>query len=297
MLARIILSVRPWSFTMTSGVVISALTLASYYGYQLDVTLAMLALVGAVLLHAFVNWFNDYWDYVVGVDRVGVGTTIYRPHALIEGVMEPRRLLTLGFSLAAVSTLIGLYIALNGRPLVLPIGVAGLLVGFLYSLPRVGFKYNALGEPAVFIAFGPLMFLGSFYAATGSLDLRALVTSAPLGMLITAVLLANNIRDVESDSKSGIKTLAIILGPRGSAILYSTLMLGSIAYTLTLIALRALPITSIITILILPQVANLTRVSLRGEIPVDFDPRTARIVILYSVLLIASLLAATIPGW
>jgi len=297
MLARIILSVRPWSFTMTSGVVISALTLASYYGYQLDVTLAMLALVGAVLLHAFVNWFNDYWDYVVGVDRVGVGTTIYRPHALIEGVMEPRRLLTLGFSLAAVSTLIGLYIALNGRPLVLPIGVAGLLVGFLYSLPRVGFKYNALGEPVVFIAFGPLMFLGSFYAATGSLDLRALVTSAPLGMLITAVLLANNIRDVESDSKSGIKTLAIILGPRGSTILYSTLMLGSIAYTLTLIALRALPITSIITILILPQVANLTRVSLRGEIPVDFDPRTARIVILYSVLLIASLLAATIPGW
>lgn len=297
MLARIILSVRPWSFTMTSGVVISALTLASYYGYQLDVTLAMLALVGAVLLHAFVNWFNDYWDYVVGVDRVGVGTTIYRPHALIEGVMEPRRLLTLGFSLAAVSTLIGLYIALNGRPLVLPIGVAGLLVGFLYSLPRVGFKYNALGEPAVFIVFGPLMFLGSFYAATGSLDLRALVTSAPLGMLITAVLLANNIRDVESDSKSGIKTLAIILGPRGSTILYSTLMLGSIAYTLTLIALRALPITSIITILILPQVANLTRVSLRGEIPVDFDPRTARIVVLYSVLLIASLLAATIPGW
>jgi 1,4-dihydroxy-2-naphthoate octaprenyltransferase len=297
MLARIILSVRPWSFTMTSGVVISALTLASYYGYQLDVTLAMLALVGAVLLHAFVNWFNDYWDYVVGVDRVGVGTTIYRPHALIEGIMEPRRLLTLGFSLAAVSILIGLYIALNGRPLALPIGVAGLLVGFLYSLPRVGFKYNALGEPAVFIAFGPLMFLGSFYAATGSLDLRALVTSAPLGMLITAVLLANNIRDVESDSKSGIKTLAIILGPRGSTILYSTLMLGSIAYTLTLIALRALPITSIITILILPQVANLTRVSLRGEIPVDFDPRTARIVVLYSVLLIASLLAATIPGW
>jgi 1,4-dihydroxy-2-naphthoate octaprenyltransferase len=294
MLAKILLSVRPWSFTMTAGVVISAITLAFYYGYPVDITLALLALVGAVLLHAFVNWFNDYGDYVMGVDRVGVGTTIYRPHLLVEGVLGTRQILVLSFSSAAISIAIGLYIAFNGRPLVIPIGVAGFLLGLLYSLPRVGFKYNALGELAVFLAFGPLMFLGSFYAATGLLDLRALIASAPLGMLITAVLLANNIRDIETDSRSGIKTLATTLGLKRSTIVYLTLLLGSIAYTLALVALRVLPVTSAITVLVLPLAIKLTRISLSGRIPADFDPMTARVVLLYSMLLIASLLVAVL---
>jgi 1,4-dihydroxy-2-naphthoate octaprenyltransferase len=294
MLVKILLSVRPWSFTMTAGVVISAITLAFYYGYPVDITLALLALVGAVLLHAFVNWFNDYGDYVMGIDRVGVGTTIYRPHLLVEGVLGTRQILVLSFSSAAISIAIGLYIAFNGRPLVIPIGVAGFLLGLLYSLPRVGFKYNALGELAVFLAFGPLMFLGSFYAATGLLDLRALIASAPLGMLITAVLLANNIRDIETDSRSGIKTLATTLGLKRSTIVYLTLLLGSIAYTLALVALRVLPVTSAITVLVLPLAIKLTRISLSGRIPADFDPMTARVVLLYSMLLIASLLVAVL---
>jgi 1,4-dihydroxy-2-naphthoate octaprenyltransferase len=294
MLVKILLSVRPWSFTMTASVIISAITLALYYGYPVDITLALLALVGAVLLHAFVNWFNDYGDYVMGIDRVGVGTTIYRPHLLVEGALGTRQILVLSFSSAAISIAIGLYIAFNGRPLVIPIGLAGFLIGLLYSLPRVGFKYNALGELAVFLAFGPLMFLGSFYAATGLLDLRALIASAPLGMLITAVLLANNIRDIETDSRSGIKTLATTLGLKRSTIVYLTLLLGSIAYTLALVALRVLPVTSAITVLVLPLAIKLTRISLSGRIPADFDPMTARVVLLYSMLLIASLLVAVL---
>ncbi|MFZ8788929.1 MAG: 1,4-dihydroxy-2-naphthoate octaprenyltransferase [Acidilobaceae archaeon] len=294
MIAKILLSVRPWSFTMIAGVVISAITLAFYYGYPVDITLALLALVGAVLLQAFVNWFNDYGDYVMGVDRVGVGTTIYRPHLLVEGALGTRQILVLSFSSAAISIAIGLYIAFNGRPLVIPIGVAGFLLGLLYSIPRVGFKYNALGELAVFLAFGPLMFLGSFYAATGLLDLRALIASAPLGMLITAVLLANNIRDIETDSRSGIKTLATTLGLKRSTVVYLTLLLGPIAYTLALVALRVLPVTSAITVLVLPLAIRLTRISLSGRIPADFDPMTARVVLLYSMLLIASLLVAVL---
>jgi 1,4-dihydroxy-2-naphthoate octaprenyltransferase len=136
------------------------------------------------------------------------------------------------------------------------------------------------------------MFLGSFYAITGFVDLRALIASAPLGMLITAVLLANNIRDIEADSRSRIKTLATTLGLKRSTIVYSILLLGSIAYTVALIALRVLPVASITTILVLPLAINLTRTSLSGEIPVDFDPKTARIVLSYSILLIASLLVA-----
>jgi 1,4-dihydroxy-2-naphthoate octaprenyltransferase len=158
----------------------------------------------------------------------------------------------------------------------------------------VGFKYNALGELAVFLAFGPLMFLGSFYAATGLLDLRALIASAPLGMLITAVLLANNIRDIETDSRSGIKTLATTLGLKRSTVVYLTLLLGPIAYTLALVALRVLPVTSAITVLVLSLAIKLTRISLSGRIPADFDPMTARVVLLYSMLLIASLLVAVL---
>ena len=123
---------------------------------------------------------------------------------------------------------------------------------------------------------------------------RASIASAPLGMLITAVLLANNIRDIETDSRSGIKTLATTLGLKRSTIVYLTLLLGSIAYTLALVALRVLPVTSAITVLVLPLAIKLTRISLSGRIPADFDPMTARVVLLYSMLLIASLLVAVL---
>ena len=123
---------------------------------------------------------------------------------------------------------------------------------------------------------------------------RASIASAPLGMLITAVLLANNIRDIETDSRSGIKTLATTLGLKRSTIVYLTLLLGSIAYTLALVALRVLPVTSAITVLVLPLAIKLTRISLSGRIPADFDPMIARVVLLYSMLLIASLLVAVL---
>ena len=123
---------------------------------------------------------------------------------------------------------------------------------------------------------------------------RASIASAPLGMLITAVLLANNIRDIETDSRSGIKILATTLGLKRSTIVYLTLLLGSIAYTLALVALRVLPVTSAITVLVLPLAIKLTRISLSGRIPADFDPMIARVVLLYSMLLIASLLVAVL---
>jgi len=292
-IVKVVLSSRPWSFIMTASVVITAVAIALYYGYPVNATFALLSLIGAVMLHAFVNWFNDYGDYVRGVDRVGVGTAVYRPHLLLEGYLSVRQFLVLPLASAILAFIIGLYVALNGRPLVIPIGLAGLLIGFLYSYPpSIAFKYNALGELSVFIAFGPLMFLGAFYAATGVVDLSALTVSVPLGILIALVLLANNIRDIETDKASGIKTIAVVLGYNGSRNLYILLIAFSIIYTVVEVLASILPPTALITLAVIPQALSLARMARRNQIPTDFDPRTSKIVLTYSILLILSIALA-----
>lgn len=210
--------------------------------------------------------------------------------------MSERQLLTLGFITALSSAVIGFYIALNGRPLVIPIGLLGLLIGFLYSYPhpRLGLKFNALGEIVVFIALGPLMFLGAFYASTGFMDLRAVIASVPLGILITLVLFANNMRDVEFDRRAGILTLPMILGSSRSRVTYVTLITLALVYTLVEILAGVLPLTSLIILALIPQISSLVKITYKDPLPVDFDPKTARLIASYTAPLVILLITTII---
>jgi len=288
-LAKTFVSIRPWSFIMSFNVLIISYVYAYYLGYKIDLVPSILALIGVILLHGAGNWFNDYGDYLRGVDRLGTGTVVYRPHPIVEKIFTPKNLLKANITLIIVASLIGLYLAFFfERILVIPLGLAGALAGILYSMPEKGLKYHGLGEILIFITWGVLMSLGGFYVATGSIDPNILLVSAPLGLFITAVLFANNMRDLDHDREVGIKTLAGILGGDRSRIFYSSLLLGALLITVVEAVMGVLPYLSLLTLLSLPKIYDLIKLSKKP--PENFDPETSKVINIYTPILVATLL-------
>jgi 1,4-dihydroxy-2-naphthoate octaprenyltransferase len=288
-LRELILVTRPWSFAMTVIVSAAAAVYAYYLGYSVDVGLTLAAVLGLILLHASVNLANDYFDYRSGVDRPGVGTVEYRPHPVVHGILGPGGTLAYAVATGLAGLAIGLLITLQGRPLAIALGLAGAAIGWAYTATPVSLKYRGLGEAAVALAFGPLMFLGVFYVATGALDPRAAAASLPLGVLIASVLLANNIRDVETDAKAGVRTIAVMLGRRGAMRLFKAMIAFAYASTAVMAVSGLLPLASLATLATAPMALKIVREAEERGPPPDFDPRVAKLVTAYGAALVASM--------
>ena len=282
------LSMRPWSFIMSLLVILISALYVLYLSYYVDLLLLTLIILGVLLLHGVANWLNDYFDYVKGVDRLETGTVMYRPHPLVENILIPNRLFLGSMLLFSLSLSIGLYISyVYNRWFIIPMGLLGFMIGFMYSgYPYM--KHRALGEVLVFVAFGPLLTLGVFYALTGGLDARAFLIGVPLGFLISNVLFANNIRDMKTDLERSVRTLANLLGLEKSLVLYQVFYLLAYLSQIALVILGILPISTLATLLIIPRVIKLVKL-FKQKIPSDADPRTAAILRDYALLMILGL--------
>lgn len=290
--SEVLISTRPWSFPMTLMCVGFGIAYGFWLTGSLNVQLSLLALLGSVLLHAAVNVWNDYFDYRYGIDRPGVGTTVYRSHPIFAGIMKPGHVLAFGTSLGLAALGVGLILAMAARPLVLVLGLAGLVLAYSYTGPPLKLKYRGLGELEVFIAWGPLMAVGGAYASSGRLSPEAAAASTPLGLLVAAVLLANNIRDVEDDRKAGAYTLVTRIG-RGPAIrLYQFMIISPHVIAAALYFAKLAPLTSLAALASLPLAASLARL-VSHEVPVDADPRTAKLVLVFGLSYTLGILA---PG-
>ncbi|MET1127836.1 MAG: UbiA family prenyltransferase [Thermoproteota archaeon] len=289
----VFISTRPWSFPMTLMCVGFGIAYGFWLTGSINVPLSLLALLGSVLLHAAVNVWNDYFDYRYGVDKPGVGTTVYRPHPIFAGIMAPGQVLVFGTSLGLAALGIGGILALAGRPLALLLGLAGFILAYSYTGPPLKLKYRGLGELGVFIAWGPLMVVGGAYVASGHLSLEAAAASVPLGLLVAAVLLANNIRDLEDDRMAGAYTLAVRIGRRPAIRLYQSMILAPHIIVAALYAAKLVPLASLAALASLPLAASLARLMSR-EVPVDADPRTAKLVVAFGVPYILGTLISAI---
>ncbi|MET1101192.1 MAG: 1,4-dihydroxy-2-naphthoate octaprenyltransferase [Pyrodictiaceae archaeon] len=295
-LKQVFIATRPWSFVMTIISIVFGASYAYWLTSSIDLMLVLVALVGSVLLHAAVNVWNDYYDYKYRFDRPGVGTAIYRPHPLIEGYMTPGQVMALASGSAIAALAFGAYIALAGRPLAILLGLLGLLLAFFYTGPPLRYKYHGFGEVGVFTAWGPLMVLGSYYVASGRLGLEPIIASIPIGLLVAAVLLANNIRDIETDKEAGARTLAVILGRRRAIKAYQGLLLTPYAIVALLTATKLASIFTLLVLLTLPQAIRLARLFVR-QVPPDADPRTAMIVQNFGILyIIGTILGGLLGG-
>lgn len=185
---------------------------------------ALAALVDAILIQIAVNFANDYFDFKSGVDteeRLGP------VRATASGLITPGEMKRGIIIVMSVATLIGLYLVIVGGWPILAIGIASLLATLAYSAGPLPLASNGLGDIFVFIFFGLIAVGGTYYVQALEITLWVIAAGVSPGLLITAIIVVNNLRDIDTDRKSGKRTLAVMLGRTGSRIEYITLIAGA----------------------------------------------------------------------
>ncbi len=250
------MATRPFSFTASTVPVLVGTLLAAYEG-EFDFFMLVIVVVASVLVHAGSNLVNDYYDHVKGADaphQLGRGGMIQR------GLITPRAILLFGLALFVVATAIGFYIVyLVGWPVLL-FALPSLAAAYFYTGGPKPLGYVALGEATVFIFMGPVIVAGSYYVQTGAVSWTAVLISLPIGLLVTAILQANNIRDIEDDTAANKRTLATFIGHRWAVREYVILLLGSYVVLGALTLGGAVPLGTLLVFLTLPKAIELIRV-------------------------------------
>jgi 1,4-dihydroxy-2-naphthoate octaprenyltransferase len=174
---------------------------------------ALLMLAACLFIQIATNLFNEYYDYVRGLDTrdsVGIGGTIVR-----DG-LSPRFVMAAALGFYAAAAGLGLTLAALSSPLLLPIGALAMLCGYLYTGGPYPIAASPFGEAAAGLLLGSLVIGLSFFLQTGYVGAAVFFISLPVALLIAAILTANNIRDREGDAAGGRRTLVILLGHRRS---------------------------------------------------------------------------------
>lgn len=182
------------------------------------------ALLGALLIQVGTNLANDYSDAKRGADtedRLGP------VRVTAGGLVPPQQVLRATAATFALAVLVGLYLVATAGWVVLVMGVASIVAGVLYTGGPRPYGYAGLGEVFVFLFFGLVAVAGSHYVQTERLDGAALGLAVPVGLLATAILVVNNLRDIDTDARAGKRTLAVRLGRAGTRRLYVGLLGGA----------------------------------------------------------------------
>ncbi len=206
----------------------------------------VLALIVALALQVGVNYANDYSDGIRGTDEVRVG-----PLRLVAtGVAPPRQVRDAALGCFAVACVAGLVLAAVTNWWLILLGAAAVAAAWTYTGGRHPYGYHGLGEIAVFAFFGLAAVAGTAFVEMDSLPWLALAASLPVGLLACALLVINNLRDIPTDTSSGKRTLAVMLGDARTRTLYVACVVVpfavaaamAVARPLALLAFAALPL-------------------------------------------------------
>jgi len=217
-----------------------------------------LALIGALFLQIAANLINEYADFRRGADELkqaGQGMVIK------QQVLTPRAVLWGAIVTTAAGVIIGLFLLFQSGPLLLGIGVGGVLVVVTYTAGPFPLAYHGLGEAAVFVFMGPLMVLGAYYVmAGGQTSLTPLLAGLPIGFMVAAILHANNIRDMDADRAANKRTLAVIFGRRVARAEYILLVAGAYVMVAVMVAAGVMPWPTLIVAVTAPEAYRLIRI-------------------------------------
>ncbi len=264
---------------------------------------ALAAMVGALLIQVGTNFANDYFDAVNGADtdeREGF------TRVTAGGLIEPRRVKLAMASTYALAVLVGLYLVAVGGAPILVVGLTSILAGLLYTGGPYPYGYYGLGDLFVFVYFGVVAVAGTYYVQAvarlggdfpvglpaGTVTPEALLVGAAAGALSTAILVVNNVRDVETDAAAGKRTLAVVLGYRYSRVEFLALLAVGYAVPPVLWLGYGYPVAVMFSWLTLPLAGLIARTVLTRTDGEALNPaleRTGQLLALYAVLLTAGL--------
>ena len=218
-----ILALRPRTLPVSIGPVLVGTAVAQVEG-GLAVAPAMAAGLGALLLQIGSNFANDVFDFEKGADtheRIGP------PRAAQLGLLSPSALKRGMWLVFALATAVGVYLSWVAGPVILAVGGVSILAAIAYTGGPWPLGYHGLGDLAVFVFFGLVAVLGTTFVQTGTLPPLGWLCALPVGGQATAILVVNNLRDIETDARAGKRTLAVRLGRSGARAEWALLVLGA----------------------------------------------------------------------
>jgi 1,4-dihydroxy-2-naphthoate polyprenyltransferase len=281
---------RPFSLTASAVPVLFGTALALKDGaFAWGPFLAML--LGSLLIQAATNMFNEFYDERRGLDVAGaVGIA----GSIVQGRVHARAVLLGALFCYTLALLCGIYLVAVGGWQILVLGCLSALGGYLYSAGPRPIAYTPAGEVAVFLFMGILIVVIAYAVQDpGGLPLRVPLVALPIGGLVAAILLANNIRDMGSDRRGGRRTLPIVLGREVGVLIYRALLLEAYVAAAALMALGVLPLECALVFLSVSAALRLWRDIGVTTTPERLDPvvkRTAGLHLAFGLLYTAGVL-------
>ena len=284
-----LLAARPRTLPAAVAPVLVGTALALTDGTFRPVAFAA-ALVGSVFIQIGTNLSNDYSDARRGADtedRLGP------VRVTAGGLLPPQRVLVGTYLAFGIAVAAGAYLAAVAGWQLLVVGAVSILAGVLYTGGPRPYGYEGLGELFVFLFFGIVAVTGSYYVQTEELTWEAFALSVPVGLLAAAILVVNNVRDVDTDRRAGKRTLAVKLGRERARILFVAMLAVAFAAPLIVIAAGGLSWCLALTVLAWPLAIPLVRtVRTRADGPAlnEALAGTGRLLGVFSLLLSAGIL-------
>jgi 1,4-dihydroxy-2-naphthoate octaprenyltransferase len=248
------------------------------------------ALVGSVFIQIGTNLANDYSDAKRGADTAD---RLGPVRVTSAGLVTPQRVMTATWIAFAVAIACGIYLATVAGIVILLIGAVSIAAGVLYTGGPRPYGYAGLGEAFVFLFFGLVAVNGSYYVQVEHLDALPLGLSISVGFLATAILVVNNVRDLETDRRAGKMTLAVRMGRHNAVVLYRLLVLGAFAVLPIALAAGEASALPLIGLLALPlAIRPMRTMSNRSDGPAlnSALAATGAVLAVYSLLVSAGLL-------
>ncbi|WP_039044540.1 1,4-dihydroxy-2-naphthoate polyprenyltransferase [Sporosarcina sp. ZBG7A] len=259
---------RPHTLTAAFAPVFLGTMLALPFG-QLDYLLFAAMLLASVFIQMATNMFNEYYDFKRGLDTedsVGIGGTIVR------NKVNPKTILNLALLLYGVSILLGVYICMQSSWWIAVVGLISMAIGYFYTGGPYPIAYTPLGELFSGVVMGMLLVLIAFYIQTGTVSERAVLLSIPSVLLVAAIMMANNIRDLEGDKIGGRKTLAILFGRPTAIRIQSGFFILAFAWIIALVLFGGLTPWSLLVILCVKKPISAIKIFKNFELPLQVMP-------------------------
>lgn len=284
---------RPFTLAATISPLLVGTSIAIYDG-RFSLISFLLALFASLFLQIGTNYFNEYFDYRYDLDSpesLGASTVIYRQE------MTAGQVLGGAVGCFAAAALLGLGLVALTSLVVLLFGLAGMAIAYFYSAKPFQFAARGLGDILVFLAMGVLMTWGAYYVQIPHWSWRAFAASIPVGLLVTAILNMNNVRDYQDDLAVHKRTLPVRLGLTFGRHFHAVLLFGSYLAVTLCVFVQALPLTSLAVWLTFPLAFSNVRTILTATERKVFAlgiKRTAQLHLSFGVVLAVAVIAAVI---
>lgn len=250
------MAARPRTLPAAAAPVVTGVAIALADGVFQPLA-ALAALLTALLLQIGANLANDVFDYHRGADTAErLGPT----RVTQAGLLTPRQVLAGMWVVFGLAAVLGLYLVWLAGWYALLIGVFSILAAIAYSGGPLPFGYYGLGDVVVFIFFGPVAVVGTYFVQAGRASPAVWAASIPIGLLITAILIVNNLRDLHTDAATGKHTLAVRLGESGTRWEYLLCLGASYLAVALMVAVNLAPAGALLICLSLPLAERVRRV-------------------------------------